>query len=166
MKIVASTKMNQAQKSMAESRVYGKTSNKLFEEAEAQPAETGKTLYIVSSSDKGLCGGVHSSLSKAVRVKLLTNENADLVVMGEKCKSQLGRSNPRNMVLSFAGIGKDVPTFATAQAIANQIMSLDTQYDNVEIVYNSFLSPVSYEATTINAFSEESIKAAGTSPSL
>ena len=163
MKIVASTKMSQAQKSMIESRIYGKTSNKLFEEAEAQPAETGKTLYIVSSSDKGLCGGVHSSLSKAVRIKLLTNENADLVVMGEKCKAQLGRSHPRNMVLSFAGIGKDVPTFATAQAIANQIMSLDTEYDNVEIVYNSFLTPVSYEATSINAFSEDSMKAAGTS---
>ncbi|KAI5842065.1 ATPase, F1 complex, gamma subunit domain-containing protein [Tricharina praecox] len=160
MKIVASTKMNQAQKSMAESRIYGKTSNKLFEEAEAQPSETGKTLYIVSSSDKGLCGGVHSSLSKAVRLKLLANENADLVVMGEKCRAQLGRSNARNMVLSFSGIGKDVPTFATAQAIANQIMALDTEYDNVEIVYNSFLTPVSYEATTMNAYSEESMKAA------
>jgi len=162
MKIVASTRMNQAQRSMVQSRVYGKTSNKVFEEAEAQPVEGGKTLYIVSSSDKGLCGGVHSSLSKAVRVKLAANSNADIVVMGEKCKSQLGRTHANNMVLSFAGIGKDVPTFATAQAIADQILQLPGEYENVEIIYNSFLTPVSYEATTINAFSEESVKAAGT----
>jgi F-type H+-transporting ATPase subunit gamma len=164
MKIVASTKMNQAQRAMSESRVYGKTSNKVFEEAEAQPQPEGKTLYIVSSSDKGLCGGVHSSLSKAVREKLITNPTADLVVMGEKCKAQLGRSNAKNMVLSFAGIGKDVPTFATAQAIAAQIMQLEGPYDNIEIVYNSFLTPVSYEASSINAFSEDSMKAAGAYP--
>jgi F-type H+-transporting ATPase subunit gamma len=162
MKIVASTRMNQAQRSMQSSRVYGQSSNKVFEEAEAKPVEGGKTLFIVSSSDKGLCGGVHSSLSKAVRVKLEANPNADVVVLGEKCKGQLGRSHPQNMVLSFAGIGKDVPTFATAQAIADQIAQLPTQYENIQIVYNSFLTPVSYEATTIDAFSEDAVKAAGT----
>ncbi|CCX06840.1 ATPase, F1 complex, gamma subunit domain-containing protein [Pyronema domesticum] len=160
MKIVASTRMNQAQRSMQSSRVYGQSSNKVFEEAEAKPVEGGKTLFIVSSSDKGLCGGVHSSLSKAVRAKLEVNPNADVVVLGEKCKGQLGRSHPQNMVLSFAGIGKDVPTFATAQAIADQIAQLPTQYENVQIVYNSFLTPVSYEATTIDAFSEDAVKAA------
>jgi F-type H+-transporting ATPase subunit gamma len=164
MKIVASTKMNQAQRAMSESRVYGKTSNQLFEQAEAQPTAEGKTLYIVSSSDKGLCGGVHSSLSKAVREKLITNPNADLVVMGEKCRAQLFRSNPKNLVLSFSGIGKDVPTFATAQAIAAKIMELEGPYDNIEIVYNSFLTPVSYEASSIHAFSEEAVKAAGAFP--
>ena len=161
MKIVASTRMSQAQRSMVQSRVYGKSSNKVFEEAEAQPVPSGQTLYIVSSSDKGLCGGVHSSLSKAVRLKLDANPQAHVVVLGEKCKSQLGRTHPNNMVLSFAGIGKDVPTFATAQAITDQIQQLPGNYDNIEIVYNSFLSPVSYEATTINAFCDESVKAAG-----
>ena len=162
MKIVASTKMNQAQRAMTEARTYGNTSNKLFEEAEAAPTATGKMLYIVSSSDKGLCGGVHSSLSKAVRLKLIDNPDADIAIMGEKCKSQLGRSNPRNVVLSFAGIGKSVPTFATAQDIADQIIALETQYDNIQIVYNSFTSAVSYDAAIVDAFSEESILAAGT----
>jgi F-type H+-transporting ATPase subunit gamma len=66
------------------------------------------------------------------------------------------------MVMSFAGIGKEAPTFATAQAIADQIIRLGGEYTNIEIYYNSFQSAVSYQATSINAFSEESIKASGT----
>jgi len=159
MKIVASTKMNQAQRNMTHARVYGATSSKVFEEAETKPEEKGKTLFIVSSSDKGLCGGVHSSLSKAVRIKLQQNPDADLVILGEKCKGQLARSHPKNVVMSFAGVNKDVPVFSMAQAIAHEIMSLEQQYENIEVVYNSFISPVAYEASTINAFSEESIKA-------
>ncbi|TGZ85642.1 ATP synthase F1 gamma [Ascodesmis nigricans] len=159
MKIVASTKMNQAQRNMVQARVYGATNNKVYEEAETKPEEKGKTLFIVSSSDKGLCGGVHSSLSKAVRAKLETNPEADLCILGEKCKAQLGRSHPKNVVMSFSGVGKDVPSFAMAQSIAHEIMSLEKQYENVEVVYNHFNSPVAYEASAIDAFSEESIKA-------
>lgn len=159
MKIVASTRMNQAQRTMTESRLYGQSSNEVFENAETQAPTTGKSLYVVSSSDKGLCGGVHSSLSKAVRVKLEENPKSEVVALGEKCKSQLGRSHPQAMVMSFAGIGKEAPTFATAQAIADQIIRLGGEYTNIEIYYNSFQSAVSYQATSINAFSEESIKA-------
>ncbi|KAI5799004.1 ATPase, F1 complex, gamma subunit domain-containing protein [Geopyxis carbonaria] len=159
MKIVASTKMNQAQRTMTESRFYGQTGNTVFEKAETKPVDSSNTLYVVTSSDKGLCGGIHSSLSKAVRRKLEEHPNAELVIMGEKCKGQLGRTHNKNMVLSFAGIGKAVPTFAVAQAIADQIMQLDKKYDNIEVVYNSFQSAISYEADTINAYSEDSIKA-------
>lgn len=164
MKIVASTKMNQAQRSMAEARVYGQTSNSLFENAETKPTG-GKTLYVVSSSDKGLCGGIHSSLSKAVRLKLAENPDADVCVMGEKCRAQLSRSHPQNMALSFAGIGKDLPSFAVAQTVANEILSLGNDYDTIEIVYNNYKSPVSYEAETIDAFSESTILASGIYPS-
>src|ERR1700733_13219729 len=59
MKIVASTKMSRAQRAMTDSRTYGQTSNKVFEEAETKPGEGKKTLLVVASSDKGLCGGIH-----------------------------------------------------------------------------------------------------------
>jgi F-type H+-transporting ATPase subunit gamma len=49
MKIVASTKMNRAQKAMTESRAYGQASNKVFEEAETKPEEGKKTLLVIAS---------------------------------------------------------------------------------------------------------------------
>jgi len=159
MKIVASTKLTRAQRAMRESRSYGETSNTVFEKAETKPIENEdkKTLVIVASSDKGLCGGIHSGLSRYTRRLLEKKPNVDLVVVGEKSKAQLGRSNGKNIVLSFAGVGKDVPTFADAQAIADQISLLPTEYANVQIIYNKFINATSYEATPIEAFSEEAI---------
>jgi len=159
MKVVASTKLNRAQRAMTESRQYGQTSNTVFEQAETKPLEGDdkKTLIVVASSDKGLCGGIHSGLSKKVRRMLVEKPNADIVVLGEKCKAQLGRSNSKNIVLSFSGVGKDIPTFADAQAIADQISLLPNDYSDVQIVYNKFINATSYEATPIEAFSEEAI---------
>ncbi|MCJ1417084.1 atp3 gamma subunit of the F1 sector of mitochondrial F1F0 ATP synthase [Xylographa parallela] len=159
MKIVASTKLTRAQRAMTDSRNYGQTSNTVFENAEtkAEEGEGKKTLIVVASSDKGLCGGIHSGLTKFTRRMLEQKPDADIVVIGEKSKAQLGRSNGKQMVLSFAGIGKDVPTFADAQAIADQIALLPTDYSDIQIIYNKFVNNQSYEATPIEAFSEEAI---------
>ena len=159
MKIVASTKLARAQRAMGDSRNYGETSNTVFEKAETKALEdeSKKTLFIVCSSDKGLCGGVHSGLSKATRRLLEGKPNSDIVVIGEKSKGQLSRSNGKNIVLSFAGLGKDVPTFADAQAIADQVSLLPSEYGDVQIIYNKFINAQSYEATPIEAFSEEAI---------
>jgi len=162
MKIVASTKLTRAQRAMTESRSYGQTSNTVFEEAETKPVEGEgkKQLLVICSSDKGLCGGIHSGLTRFTR-KLINDHPADynIVVLGEKSKAQLSRSNPKDIVLSFAGVGKDVPTFADAQAIADQISLLPSDYSSVKIIYNKFINAQSYEATVVEAFSEEAIAA-------
>jgi F-type H+-transporting ATPase subunit gamma len=159
MKVVASTKLNRAQRAMTESRSYGQTSNTVFEQAETKPLEGDdkKTLIIVASSDKGLCGGIHSGLSKCVRRMLLEKPDCDIVVIGEKCKAQLSRSSGKNIVMNFAGVGKHIPNFAEAQAVADQISLLPTDYSDIKIVYNKFVNATSYEATPVEAFSEEAI---------
>lgn len=157
MKIVASTRLTRAQKAMEDSRVYGKTSNTVFEKAETKALDGKKTLLVVASSDKGLCGGIHSGLSKATRRILSENPNADVVVLGEKAKAQLSRTNANNIVLSFANVCKDIPTFADAQAIADQISLLPTEYASVKIIYNRFINAQSYEPAIVEAYSEEAI---------
>ncbi len=144
---------------MTDSRNYGQTSNLVFEQAETKATqdEGKKSLLVVASSDKGLCGGIHSGLSKATRRILEKKPNSDVIVIGEKAKSQLSRSSAKNLVLSFAGVGKDVPTFADAQAIADQIALLPTEYNDIQIIYNKFINAQSYEATALEAFSEEAI---------
>jgi F-type H+-transporting ATPase subunit gamma len=162
MKIVASTKLTRAQRAMKDAKTYGATSNEVYESAETKPleAEGKKTLYVVCSSDKGLCGGVHSGLSRYIRRTLGPNlPEADLVLIGEKSRSQLTRTNNKDIVLSFAGVGKDVPTFADAQSIADQIVQLPTEYSDIKILYNKFINATSYEATIIPAYSEEAIAA-------
>lgn len=160
MKIVASTKLTRAQRAMTESRTYGQTSNEVYESAETAPIQTDekKTLVIVCSSDKGLCGGIHSGMSRYIR-RLSTEEPGfDLVIVGEKCKAQLQRTNAEGIKLTFAGVGRDTPTFADAQAIADQVVLLPTEYTDIKILYNKFINATSYEPTIIEAFSEEAIQ--------
>ncbi|KAJ5897258.1 ATP synthase subunit gamma [Penicillium tannophilum] len=157
MKVVASTRLTRAQRAMDESRVYGETSNTVFEKAETKPLEDKKTLYVVASSDKGLCGGIHSSLSKATRRMLAADPDADLVILGEKGKAQLSRAAPEKILLSFSNVCKDIPTFADAQAIADQISLLPTDYSSIKVVFNKFVNAQTYEATVIEAYSEEAI---------
>lgn len=160
MKIVASTKLTRAQRAMNDSRKYGQTSNEVYESAETKALETEdkKTLIIVCSSDKGLCGGIHSGLSRYVRRLHAEEPGFDLVLIGEKAKAQLSRSNPKAIQLSFSGIGKGVPTFADAQAIADQVIQLPTEYTDIKILYNSFVNAQTYEPNMIEAFSEEAIQ--------
>ena len=159
MKIVASTKLTRAQRAMTESRKYGETSNTVFEDAETKPieGENKKSLLVVCSSDKGLCGGIHSGLSRAVR-RMENKGDMDICIIGEKCKAQLSRSNAKQIQLTFQGIGKNVPTFTDAQAIADQITLLPTEYASIKIMYNKFINAQSYEATIVEAYSEEAIK--------
>lgn len=160
MKIVASTKLTRAQRAMVESRTYGQTSNTFFEEAGTKPLETedAKTLLVVCSSDKGLCGGIHSGMTRASRRMFAEKGAMDICVLGEKCKAQLSRSNAKNLVMSFGNVGKAVPTFSDAQAIADQISLLPTKYTSILVMYNKFINAQSYEATTVEAFSEDAIK--------
>ncbi|KAK2765378.1 atp3 gamma subunit of the F1 sector of mitochondrial F1F0 ATP synthase [Arachnomyces sp. PD_36] len=157
MKIVASTRLTKAQKAMTESRSYGQTSNSVFENAETKPLEDKKTLYVIASSDKGLCGGIHSGLAKATRRMIANKPDAEIVVLGEKAKAQISRTHEKSIVMSFAQVAKDIPTFADAQAIADQIALLPSDYASIQIVYNKFINAQSYEPVTIEAYSEEAI---------
>ena len=82
MKMIASTKMNRAQRLMESARVFSAASTS-FDSA-AQPALCPTSLVVAVSSDRGLCGGIHSSVSKAVKKHLRQNLKASVAVIGLK----------------------------------------------------------------------------------
>ena len=52
------------------------------------------TLMIAMTSDRGLCGGVHSAVAKRIRAVMKTDPNAaniKIVCIGDKAKSMLAR---------------------------------------------------------------------------
>lgn len=160
MKIVASTRLGKAQRAMAVSRVFGSGTKQVFDSAETTaPSETPKKLVIAMTSDKGLCGSIHSQLARHVRSILATSPETEVVAVGDKVKAQIARSYPNNIVASFASIGKEAPTFNEAAAIADKIISLGKEYDTIEIVYNKFISGVSFEPSTLNVYTLPTIEA-------
>ncbi|KAI9364284.1 ATP synthase F1, gamma subunit [Pilaira anomala] len=159
MKMIASTKVAKAQRGMESARVFGTASSTLFTSAETKSTPEDKILFVAASSDRGLCGGIHSSVSKATRKAIAEKPSAELVILGDKPKAQLGRVVRNNIALSFNQIGKDMPSFEEASSIVDVIKSQDIEFDTANIVYNKFISVVSYEASIIPAFSEATFKA-------
>ncbi|GME86504.1 unnamed protein product [[Candida] boidinii] len=157
MKIVASTRLGKAQRAMDASRLFQKADGDFFTTAEAAlPKESEKTLIIAVTSDKGLCGSIHSQIAKAARAKLAENPNADIVTVGDKIKAQLNRTHASQIILSFNGVCKEAPTFVDAALIADEISKLG-EYTKVEVLYNQFVSGVSFEPKTFPVFSAAAV---------
>ncbi|KAJ1920240.1 atp3 gamma subunit of the F1 sector of mitochondrial F1F0 ATP synthase [Mycoemilia scoparia] len=150
MKMIASTKTTRAQRAMNVARIYGITSNEFIKQAGITTPENATELVVVSSSDKGLCGGIHSSVSRFTRSYLKENADTELVVIGDKAKAQLQRLFPSNIKLNFNQIGSFTPTYEESTSIANAILNNpDIKYDISKIVYNKFVSAIAYEADTM-----------------
>ncbi|KAG0295563.1 atp3 gamma subunit of the F1 sector of mitochondrial F1F0 ATP synthase [Dissophora globulifera] len=162
MKMIASTKVNKAQRAMESARSYGATSAAIYQNSKTVPLENEGNVFVVSSSDRGLCGGIHSSVAKATR-KLIVAPDAQhtsgVIVLGDKAKGQMARSNRGDIQLSFSQIGKAIPTFAEAGAAADTIASSGIKFDTATIVYNKFQSAIAYEATPLKTFSLDALKA-------
>ena len=71
----------------------------LYEKVEITPSEADKTkpnnLIVVMSSDRGLCGGIHSNLVKAVKATLAEKgaDNVKIVSCGDKARQLLLRTH-------------------------------------------------------------------------
>ena len=141
----------------------------IFSHATAE--ETGKRkLFLVISSDKGLCGGIHSSVSKATRRAFAEQDKVEadspVMVIGDKSKAQLSRQLPKNLVMTFNQIGRDIPSFADAAGVADLILTSGVEYDTLAIVYNKFVSAISYEPAVIEVEPEKILKESRTSETL
>lgn len=74
MKMVSAAKYARADRELKKSRPFGEGSQKFYELVEAVPPESPKSeLLIAITSDKGLCGAVHSSVGRKIRVSLNIN---------------------------------------------------------------------------------------------
>ena len=134
----------------------------MFQNSEVDSPSKHK-LFIVISSDKGLCGGIHSSVSKFTRRTIADKENpvdsdSPIMVIGDKSKAQLSRALPKNISLTFNQIGRDIPTFADAAGVADLIVKSDVKYDSIAIVHNKFVSSISYEPSVVEVQTEERLK--------
>jgi F-type H+-transporting ATPase subunit gamma len=157
MKMVSAGKLRRAQNAQARARDYAHQVNNLIYriagavEADMHPllsprAEVRKVLLIVFSSDKGLCGGFNNTLIRSVRRKINELESEGKEVSLAFC----GRRGYLHFA-SRAEVFKDYPDVTAtphsrdAALIAEDAMTAftDGQFDEVHMLYNRFVSPLS-----------------------
>jgi F-type H+-transporting ATPase subunit gamma len=160
MKMVSSAKFKRAEERLRSMRPMGAASRALEEKAGV--AVDGKKLLIVTvSSDRGLCGGIHSGLSKAVRAKvaeLPADVEYKLVCVGDKTRGILSRTMGKQLMMSANEVGRLPPTFEEATFIAQHVLSLGYAPEQIDVLYNKFKSAVSYAIETTSLPGIESLE--------
>ncbi|CCH62234.1 hypothetical protein TBLA_0G02970 [Henningerozyma blattae CBS 6284] len=172
MKIVASTRLNKAERAKLITKNYMDTHNQFYKNAgvegateSAEPQGNKNFLIIAISSDKGLCGSIHSHLSKSVKSAIWndanrSSNNYDIIAIGDKIKALLLRAFPENVKLGISQVCKRVPTYQESSNIADLIISDyigKNKYDKVLIYYNQPVSSLSFEPAQSEFFNENDI---------
>ena len=151
MKMVSAAKLKKAQDAITAMRPYSSKLTELLQNLSATldgdaggtyatQREIFKVLLVVVSSNRGLCGGFNSSITKEV-IKTVEEKYADVTVdlfpIGKKGADIL--SKQYNVVATRNDIYDDL-TFDNVAAIAEKLMALyvDGTYDKIEIIYNQF----------------------------
>eukprot|EP01039_Chlorochromonas_danica_P001998 gene1998-2181_t len=105
-----------------------------------------KNLIVTMSSDKGLCGGVNSILTRMIKqlvAKLdAEGKNVEILVLGEKGRTQLRRAFNDRVLAALTERGTPY-NFDLACALTQE--TYFAEYDAVHIVYNEFKSAIAYE---------------------
>lgn len=82
--------------------------------------------------------------------------------MGDKPRAQLQRTRQDDFTITFNQIGRNIPTFAEAAAVADEITTKGGDWDVVKIIYNKYVSAISYEPTEIVVTNAKSLNESGT----
>ncbi len=108
-----------------------------------------KVLIVPFTSDKGLCGGVNSFITRATRDMLkklaVAGKEADVVVIGDKGRAQLRRTVGEEIIRSATEVISP-GTYALASALSSELIAVGAQdYDAIVMVYNSYVNPAVYK---------------------
>lgn len=151
MKMVSAAKLKKAQDAITAMRPYSSKLTELLQNlsatldgdsggAYATQREVSKVLLVVVTSNRGLCGGFNSSITKEV-VRTIQhkyqNVTVDLLTIGKKGGDVLGKTY--NIIEKRNEIFEDL-TFNNVALIAEKLMEMYVSgaYDKIELVYNQF----------------------------
>ncbi|XP_055643334.1 ATP synthase subunit gamma, mitochondrial [Toxorhynchites rutilus septentrionalis] len=161
MKMVSAAKYSRAERDLKQARPYGVGAQQFYEKAEVVPkAEEPKKLYIAITSDRGLCGAVHTGVARHIRGELAEDANIKVICVGDKSRAILQRLYSKNIEMVCNEIGRLPPTFLDAAKLTNAILNLGYDYTDGKIIYNKFKSVVSYAVADMPIFSLKSVEAA------
>uniref|UniRef100_A0AAY5KRC1 ATP synthase subunit gamma n=1 Tax=Esox lucius TaxID=8010 RepID=A0AAY5KRC1_ESOLU len=163
MKMVAAAKYARAERQLKPARVYGSGATALYEKADIKAPEgaANKHLLIGVSSDRGLCGAVHSNVAKSIKAKIaaLTGEGKEVMVVnvGDKLRGILQRTHGDHLLLSCKEVGRKPPTFSDASVVATELLNMGYEFDQGAVIYNRFRSVISYKTDEKPIFSIDTL---------
>lgn len=165
MKMVAAAKLRRAQEGAENARPYAVRMNRMLtsiaqsvgdpEGAPKMLTGTGgnRHLYVICTSDRGLCGGFNGSIAREARKRLREhrrkNEEFKILTVGRKGNGLLKGEFGDNIVQNFTDIGRRGVQFEEAVEVAKKITEMfeADEFDICTIVFNKFESAITQIVT-------------------
>jgi F-type H+-transporting ATPase subunit gamma len=168
MKMVAASKLKGAERMMLQARPFASSINGLME-TKLTPGEddppSENPLLLAISSDKGLCGGINTRVSKEVKLAIDAAAKAEqptpkVMIIGNKSVAGLVRTHGEHITTSIDETYTMPVTFTLASFIAEQMVASEaTQYT---ILYNKFYSVINFEVSPKSLKGPDALGASGT----
>lgn len=154
MKMVSAAKLKGDENRLARAMPFNAWTSKLCSEPIIMDPTTSfddlpnKVLIVPFTTDKGLCGGVNSYITRSVRlcVKKLaeSGKQTDVVVIGDKGRAQLKRAIGEKISRSCTDVISP-GTYSLASALSAELIAHGAHdYDAVVLMYNSFVNAAVY----------------------
>eukprot|EP00005_Dracoamoeba_jomungandri_P002742 CAMPEP_0174260256 /NCGR_PEP_ID=MMETSP0439-20130205/9417_1 /TAXON_ID=0 /ORGANISM="Stereomyxa ramosa, Strain Chinc5" /LENGTH=339 /DNA_ID=CAMNT_0015344465 /DNA_START=8 /DNA_END=1027 /DNA_ORIENTATION=+ len=163
MKMIATAKLSKSQQLLAKVRPYTESSQRFFRLEYPEPALVNEEeaplseeeikdiksaklphLIVCLNSDRGLCGGVNSSVTKLAKKYIkIAPENTRIVTFGDKVKTGLQREYGDNLLLCASELSGNKPiSYHEVASVVDQMR--DFEFSKVTVLYNYFESVLKF----------------------
>ncbi len=166
MQMVAASKLRRAQEAAEAARPYAERMHRVMTSLAARQtggegapqllAGTGKDdvhLLLVCTSERGLCGGFNSQITRAVKKDIealkAAGKQVKLLCVGKKGRDHLKREYGDLILDTILLTGVRNVSFTEAKPIAERVLAMfgDGEFDVCTIYYNLFRSVMTQELT-------------------
>ena len=159
MQMVSSVKMRKAQKTALEGREYREVLSHVLKKVMSDTSliqsldlpwlvgtDAERTLYILITSNKGLCGSFHSNLFKHFFTSV-NLKNSDFITVGDKGAKFVAQLNGH----IIADFSQHMPFTQHVSAIFSLIDEAyaTSKYGSVVLMYNKFISSMHSDPTSL-----------------
>lgn len=157
MNMISSAKYAKAVKELESARSFGAAGAGAVKTLTADAAPSaGNHVIIISSSDRGLCGALHTNLCRAA-VALAKDKGGKVkfVVLGDKARIALkSMGQEKQILISAKDICRNPPTFADTSAVAEELLNSNFDWQGGTIIYNHHKSAMTQVITELAVSSE------------
>ncbi len=159
MKMVSAAKLRRAQENIINCRPYASKILNLIKDISASDELShpllnskqtpNKILYVVLTSDRGLCGGFNNNLSRWAyknSLKLQSKyEQLDFYFIGKKA-ADFFKTKDIKPIKAMENLAKEI-SYDLARSVSEDLLKYFTEgkYDEIHLIYNEFKSAIAQE---------------------
>ena len=161
MNMVAASKLRHDERRMQAGLPFARPIENLVNRLPADKvALSPQVTFVGLTSDRGLCGGVNSSVARTIRNRIIDLESSGketrYIGVGLKGANAMKRLFADRFICSCEDVQKNVWNFSQASAIAERVIASDPQ--SLYLVHNHFKSAISYETQSVRLLTKFEIK--------